>query len=389
MKDIFLLKTSRLHKILLIFAMFLILGILEYSTPNDYVFGYLYSGAILLVNSWFGEIATVKATSVAVLLTILNIWVPGGQTIKTSTIASRAIAAIALIFTGFLSQRLRHSEKSTVQTREKLDFQEQLLELREDFVYILADDLKTPLLGAIEAIKAFQQEKLGPLLPSQQQVLATIVRSHENSLLFVETLLDVYRNEIDGLKLNLAPVNLTLLVQEVNNSLTELAASRRVYLKCNCANTDVKPKLWVLGDTLEVKKVLTNLLINAINRLKGIAANKLVLALRSVAIGASWWDEIATKEILAKFEFYISQSQGENEYLIENTLTIREQEILSLIAQGKSNQEIADILVISLGTVKVHVHAILKKLEVNDRTQAAIIALQKGLIKSNTIKKDD
>jgi DNA-binding NarL/FixJ family response regulator len=64
-----------------------------------------------------------------------------------------------------------------------------------------------------------------------------------------------------------------------------------------------------------------------------------------------------------------------------NPLTQREQEILSLIAKGKTNQEIAEVLYITTGTVRVHVHAILHKLEVRDRSQAFIVAMQTGLIK--------
>ena len=64
----------------------------------------------------------------------------------------------------------------------------------------------------------------------------------------------------------------------------------------------------------------------------------------------------------------------------QNPLTQREQEILVLIATGKTNQEIAESLHIATGTVRVHVHAILQKLEVRDRTQAAVLAIQKGLV---------
>jgi DNA-binding NarL/FixJ family response regulator len=53
-------------------------------------------------------------------------------------------------------------------------------------------------------------------------------------------------------------------------------------------------------------------------------------------------------------------------------LTPREREVLQLVAEGKTNQEIADGLVIEVGTVKNHVHSILKKLEVSSRQQAAI-----------------
>ncbi|PMB50873.1 DNA-binding response regulator [Fischerella thermalis CCMEE 5205] len=114
--------------------------------------------------------------------------------------------------------------------------------------------------------------------------------------------------------------------------------------------------------------------------LKGIAAEKLVLALRSVAAGASWWDETATQEIRSKFEFNSTEDYTKKASITVNPLTQREQEILSLIAQGKTNQEIAEALYITTGTVRVHVHTILHKLEVRDRTQAVIVAMQAGLI---------
>ncbi len=60
-------------------------------------------------------------------------------------------------------------------------------------------------------------------------------------------------------------------------------------------------------------------------------------------------------------------------------LTEREMDVLRLIAKGKSNQEVADELVIGVKTVKFHVTNILAKLGVEDRTQAAIYAFKHGL----------
>lgn len=111
---------------------------------------------------------------------------------------------------------------------------------------------------------------------------------------------------------------------------------------------------------------------------KGIAAETLILALRSLAVGASWWDAAATQTIQGRV--------GQNTRSIPEPtnetygLTQREQEVLALIATGKSNPEIAKILYITPGTVRVHVHAILHKLGVRDRTQAVIVALQTKLI---------
>ncbi len=67
-------------------------------------------------------------------------------------------------------------------------------------------------------------------------------------------------------------------------------------------------------------------------------------------------------------------------------LSPREMEILQLIAQGKSNKEIAYELGISRQTVKNHMTSILRKLAVNDRTQAAIYALRRGWIRLQDIK---
>jgi two-component system, NarL family, response regulator len=109
--------------------------------------------------------------------------------------------------------------------------------------------------------------------------------------------------------------------------------------------------------------------------LKGIAAEHLILALRSVAAGASWWDNTATQTIRTAMT-----QTAPAESKTANLLTQREQEILALIAVGKSNPEIAKILYIAPGTVRVHVHAILHKLGVRDRTQAVIVAQQNRLI---------
>ncbi len=61
-------------------------------------------------------------------------------------------------------------------------------------------------------------------------------------------------------------------------------------------------------------------------------------------------------------------------------LTPRELEVVGLLAQGKSNPDIAGMLMISRATVKVHVERIIRKLGVSDRTQAVVRAIERGLI---------
>ena len=109
--------------------------------------------------------------------------------------------------------------------------------------------------------------------------------------------------------------------------------------------------------------------------LKGVAAETLILAIRSVAAGASWWDSTATAEIRAAL-----QVPAPRQAEVSNPLTRREQEILALIAVGTTNSQIATRLYITPGTVRVHVHTILHKLGVSDRTQAALLATDRKLI---------
>jgi two-component system NarL family response regulator len=156
------------------------------------------------------------------------------------------------------------------------------------------------------------------------------------------------------------------------------------------------PNLPVLVLTSHSQKSLITRLIEVGAQgycLKGVAAEKLVLALYSVASGASWWDETATREIRSVFlpdsdSVALAnnhQVDAENSSKPTHKLTQREQEILLLLAAGKTNQEIALALYITPGTVRVHVHTILHKLEVSDRSQAVVVALQKRLIKNDLI----
>lgn len=64
----------------------------------------------------------------------------------------------------------------------------------------------------------------------------------------------------------------------------------------------------------------------------------------------------------------------------DSSLSHREREVLGLMAKGKSNREIANNLGITEATVKCHVSVILARLNASDRTQAVVVALQRGLI---------
>jgi two-component system NarL family sensor kinase len=249
----------------LIGSLFAIALTLEYATPPEYVFGYLYIGAILLANARLSRSATFWITAIAVVLTLSNVWIPHRQLAGIPILANRLIAVFALIVTGLLGDRLKQSEAAIAQQKAKLKAQEQLAQVREDFASTLTHDLKTPLLGAIETLNAFQEERFGMTLPAQQKVLATLKRSQQTSLQLVETLLDVYRNDTEGLTLHLEPVDLATLAEEAASTLLDLATARRVHLSVSYGESDFRRSLWVNGDALQLQRVLSNLLINAIN----------------------------------------------------------------------------------------------------------------------------
>jgi len=108
--------------------------------------------------------------------------------------------------------------------------------------------------------------------------------------------------------------------------------------------------------------------------LKTSKASEIANAIRSTYNGETILEPEVTGKIMNKMR------KPEKEPLHEQ-LTDRELEILLLVAQGKTNQEIADELFIALKTVKVHVSNILGKLMVQDRTQAVIYAFKHDLIK--------
>jgi len=103
--------------------------------------------------------------------------------------------------------------------------------------------------------------------------------------------------------------------------------------------------------------------------LKTSAPDEIAAAIRGVFAGGATYDTEAMQ----------AMARGMHERSAASALTDRELDVLQLLAKGKSNQEIADELFIGLKTVKTHVSNILAKLEVADRTQAAVYALTHGL----------
>ncbi|MBK8191132.1 MAG: response regulator transcription factor [Vampirovibrionales bacterium] len=123
--------------------------------------------------------------------------------------------------------------------------------------------------------------------------------------------------------------------------------------------------------------------------LKGIPTERLVEVIRSVMDGAAWLDPAIATVALSVFSEKAPRS-GETldaasvkpaEEGASPSLGAREREVLRLLTEGKNNQEIANQLFVSVHTVKFQVSAILQKLAVHDRVQAAVKAITTGLIR--------
>ncbi|HYS35193.1 MAG TPA: response regulator transcription factor [Pseudonocardiaceae bacterium] len=105
----------------------------------------------------------------------------------------------------------------------------------------------------------------------------------------------------------------------------------------------------------------------------------LVSALRAVASGDAVVSPSVTRRLLDRF---LGTSGGQlRDVAVLDVLTEREREVLTLIAKGLSNTELAGTLFLSEATVKTHVGRILAKLDLRDRVQAVVLAYETGLVR--------
>lgn len=96
----------------------------------------------------------------------------------------------------------------------------------------------------------------------------------------------------------------------------------------------------------------------------------ILLAIQAAALGSAYLDQRIAHLVINRL----------GPISTDSPLSKRELEVLKLIADGFRNKEIAEVLNMSLSTVKTHIEEILQKLSVNDRTQAAVKALRRGLL---------
>lgn len=189
----------------------------------------------------------------------------------------------------------------------------------------------------------------------------------------------------------------------------ELALSLRpdlILMDINMPNVDgVKATLTIKREIPQIKIVMLTMLgddeslFAAIKGgaegyiLKSSTAKELLAQVRAALRGELALTPSLAARIVHEFarvdhEPALNTSSNQGEASQANELTLREQEVLRLAANGIGNKEIADQLFISENTVKAHMRHILEKLHVRNRAEAAAYALRKGLLKPGTNPKD-
>lgn len=167
-------------------------------------------------------------------------------------------------------------------------------------------------------------------------------------------LLDIGLPDINGIK--------------VLKSLQDKECKSKIIILSSHSNEDEVTKAFSLG-------------INAYV-IKDINTEILLFIVKTVYDGAMWLDPKIIPILRNRSEKIIPQKQTSRASFrnSHSNLTQREYEVLKLVVDGKSNNEIANLLCISEHTAKAHVCNIIQKLVVDDRTQAAVKALKEGIV---------
>jgi DNA-binding NarL/FixJ family response regulator len=112
--------------------------------------------------------------------------------------------------------------------------------------------------------------------------------------------------------------------------------------------------------------------------LKGASKREIVTTVRAVLAGESVLHPELVLELLRRMS-------GQSRASVDDAhLTRRERDVLELIVLGQTNREIAGTLHLTISTVKTHVEHVISKLGVSDRTQAAVRAMELGLVSANS-----
>lgn len=156
--------------------------------------------------------------------------------------------------------------RSLLRLKHSLDAQRSMARAREDFVSRLTHDLRTPLVASDRMLTLFKQEVFCPISSEMQQAVSAMMRSNRNLLDMVNTLLEVSRFEAGQKTMAFDSCNIIEIVQEVVQELNPLAEEKDISVKIdtNYFEKQQENAAIVMGDRLELRRVVGNLVGNAI-----------------------------------------------------------------------------------------------------------------------------
>lgn len=238
-----------------------LVALVELLTPAQVVLAYLYVLPLILLSETARPELIWRFVTLACGLTLANLVVPDVVPLAASVLANRLLVCGALVLTARQCLRIQGLQ------RQRLELQSQLAveDLRRDFVATLAHDLKTPILGTIattRSLAAASQRRDGPLVT---RALATIERGQGRALAQIQTLLEVYRNDGEGLRLQPAELEFTRLVEDVIRELSALAEERDLTLRLGFGQRSQRSPHRLVGDRAQLRRLVENLLLNAIH----------------------------------------------------------------------------------------------------------------------------
>jgi len=210
------------------------------------------------------------------------------------------------------------------------------------YTIVAADPHPLSLLGLAELLKSESTLELVAACPSAEAARKEVWNCKPDILL-----IDIALHDSNGLE----------LIKELRNTSLEL-------------------KVVILASAMDEEQTIDALRFGVKGVvLKNMPSHLLVQCLQKVASGGIWMEK---ESIGSAFEKMLQREAGMRR--LATILTARETEVMRAVASGLSNQQIAEKLIVSEGTIKIHVHNIYRKLGVNNRVDLTLYAQKRGLV---------
>ena len=167
------------------------------------------------------------------------------------------------------ADELQARVRSLLRLKHSIDERDHMASLRQDFVSRFTHDLRTPLAASNRILKLLREGRFFEISPDIEQIFTTMITSNDDLLHMVNSLLEVYRYEADCKQINFDQINIYDLVRDVVQELAPLAEEKELILKSNLEklendHTENSELHTIFADRIEIKRVLTNLIGNAI-----------------------------------------------------------------------------------------------------------------------------